>query len=445
MRIVTIAIVLASAGAAYAQLEPSAGQWQTWVIPAPPQLRLPAPPDDTATAAELSAVSDAMTNADAGAQAQAAYWSAGSPAYRWMQIAINELLTRNVGGPAGTRALALVATAIADATVAAWDSKYAYNRPRPADLNPAIQPLGSDPWSPSYPSEHAAAAGAAATVLAYLFPDKADAFNTMAQAAAGSRVVAGAQFPSDTAAGLGLGRTVGNMVVAYGQADGASQQFTGSFPPAPGMWSSTSPVAPLAGSWKPWVLTSGSQFRLPAPPAVGTPDEDAQLALVEGLNRTTAVQQTAWFWQPGFQAPWYDLLNQRLFETGLSRNAPRAARAYALAAVAQHDAVIACWDSKYVYLRPRPPQVDPKFTSLFPLPQHPSFPSGHACASGGIAPVLSYLFPADASFFAMEAGIAGESTFDAGIHFQVDVDQGLALGGQAGQAVVHRAQGDGAN
>jgi hypothetical protein len=40
---------------------------------------------------------------------------------------------------------------------------------------------------------------------------------------------------------------------------------------------------------------------------------------------------------------------------------------------------------------------------------------------------------------------AGNSTFDALIHTQLDVTVGLTLGGQVGRHVVARAQSDGAN
>jgi hypothetical protein len=43
------------------------------------------------------------------------------------------------------------------------------------------------------------------------------------------------------------------------------------------------------------------------------------------------------------------------------------------------------------------------------------------------------------------ANDAGTSTFDAGIHTQVDVIQGLALGTQVGQKIAARASADGAN
>jgi hypothetical protein len=43
------------------------------------------------------------------------------------------------------------------------------------------------------------------------------------------------------------------------------------------------------------------------------------------------------------------------------------------------------------------------------------------------------------------ANDAGTSTFDALIHTQLDVSQGLMLGSSVGQAIVTRAQNDGAN
>ena len=98
--------------------------------------------------------------------------------------------------------------AIYDATIAAWKSKYFYNRTRPSEVDPTLATAVATPGSPSYPSEHAAAAGAAATVLAYFFPDEASSFQAMAEEAAQSRVQAGVQFPSDSSAGLELGRKV---------------------------------------------------------------------------------------------------------------------------------------------------------------------------------------------------------------------------------------------
>ncbi|MGI8991076.1 MAG: phosphatase PAP2 family protein [Bryobacteraceae bacterium] len=168
------------------------------MLPSASSLRLPAPPDGNA---EVDALRRIMAQRDSAGAAQVAYWNAGSPGYRWMQITTQELLKRNTPAPLATRALALVGAAIYDATIAAWDSKYAYNRPRPSDTDSSIQPLIDNPRTPSYPSEHAASAASASAVLAYLFPDEADAFTQMAQQAANSRLLAGTEFPSDSRGG----------------------------------------------------------------------------------------------------------------------------------------------------------------------------------------------------------------------------------------------------
>src|SRR5258708_6871071 len=274
---------------------------------------------------------------------------------------------------------------------------------------------------------------------------KATNLADMADEAAASRVMAGVAFPSDAFSGLDLGHSVGQAVIAYAQTDGSNQTFTGSYPPTPGVWSSATPVAPLAGAWKPWVLNTAHDFRPGPPPAFGSDTANAQYAAVKNLTRTNDTNHLAWFWQPGFFQEWLDQVNEEIFQNHLDLNAPRAARAYAYQAVAQHDATLACWDSKYTYLELRPSQADPTITPVFANPQHPRYPSGHACASGASAAIMSALFPDDAQFFATTANAAGTSTFDAGIHTQLDVSQGLMLGGQVGQAIAARASADGAN
>jgi membrane-associated phospholipid phosphatase len=428
-----------------AQIEPNAGQWKTWVISSGSALRLPAPPDDAATAAEIQWVKDCTSAPSQAALAQINYWDAGAPGYRWMQIAQQLVVSEGLAAPLQTRALSMVATAIYDATVAAWDTKYAYQRKHPSEIDPTIKTIVLPTASPSYPSEHAVAAGAAVAVLASLFPDQAASLNDMANQAGWSRIVAGVAFPSDVVGGTDLGNIVGLAVIAKANTDGSNQLFNGTFAAAPGVWSSPNPVSPLAGSWRPWVLTSANQFRPAAPPAFGSNDANTQYAADKNLTKTNTTNHLAWFWQPGFFQPWIQQVETEIFQNHMDRDAPRAARAYALETIAQHDATLACWDAKYTYLELRPPQADPTITPLFALPQHPGFPSGHACASGASAAVMSYLFPADATSLQSMASDAGTSTFDALIHTQLDVSMGLSLGAQVGQQVVARAQADGAN
>jgi membrane-associated phospholipid phosphatase len=428
-----------------AQIEPAAGTWKTWVVPAVSKIRLPAPPNAAASATEIQTIKSLMAEANSDTKAQIAFWDAGAPGYRWMQLASQQMLAQNVAAPLFTRGMALVSVAIYDATVAAWDSKYAFTRSCPSAMDSTIKPLVATPNDPCYPSEHAVAAGAASVVMGYLFPAMAETYTDLAEEAARSRIFAGAAFPSDVNAGLQLGRQVGQMVVAHAIADGSSTPFTSSFPASPGVWSSTAPVTPLAGTWTPWVLTSGNQFRPSAPPVATAPEYQAQVAIVKNFVRTNATNHSAWFWQPSFITPWLDTVNSEIFQNHLDNNPPRAARVYALEAIAQHDATIACWDTKFAFLEMRPPMADPTITPVFGLPQHPGFPSGHACASGATAAVMSYLFPSDAQSFAAMSLDAGTSTFDAAIHTMFDVTQGFTLGQQTGQQVVTRAQADGAH
>jgi membrane-associated phospholipid phosphatase len=415
---------------------------QTWVPSAADQYQLAAPSSYGAGAEELAWLTSLMAQADANALAQVDYWDAGAPSYRWMQIAFQEITRRNLAAPLGTRALALVAVAMNDATAAAWDAKNTYNRRRPTQVDPSITPRTEVPISPSFPSEHAVTAAAAATVLGYLFPDRAADFANLAEEAARSRLFAGTQFPSDTIAGLQLGRTVGNAVVVYAKGDGADATFTGSYSPAPGVWGDANPVTPLAGSWRPWVLVSGNALRPAPPPAAGSAEATAQYADVKNQTRTNATNHSAWFWQPSFIAPWLDTVHKAIFEHRWDSDPPRAARAYALTAIAQHDATIACWDSKYAYLEPRPSMADPTITPLFSNPPHPGYPSGHACASASAAVVLAYLFPADSDKMDAQAIDAGLSTFYAGIHTRRDVDTGIQLGRAVGQKIIQRAEVD---
>ena len=97
--------------------------------------------------------------------------------------------------------MALLNVAVYDATIAAWNAKYGYHQPHPAAADPILATALPMPPRPSYPCEYSAAAGAAAVVLAYLFPNDAGAFAEQAAAAGSARPVAGVVCPSDVAAG----------------------------------------------------------------------------------------------------------------------------------------------------------------------------------------------------------------------------------------------------
>ena len=105
--------------------------------------------------------------------------------------------------------------------------------------------------------------------------------------------------------------------------------------------------------------------------------------------------------------------------------------------------MIACWDAKYTYWAIRPNQLDPTITTLFPNPNHPSYPSAHTSLSGGQGEVLAYLFPRDAEFIRNFAAESSNSRIWAGIHFRSDIDAGLSLSKQVAGLIIERAKSDG--
>jgi membrane-associated phospholipid phosphatase len=425
-------------GKAWGQVEPGAGAWKTWVLTSGRQLRLPPPPDETASRAELQQLQEMEPQRDAALLDRLNFWSAGPPAFRWTSIAIPP-------GPANavlnTRIMSLLTIAIYDATVAAWDSKYAYNRPRPSDFDAALKPAMPNPETPSYPCEHAVVAGAASTVLSYLFPDKADTYAAMADEAAQVWVRAGVNYPSDAKAGLDLGRAVGAMVVARAKLDGSDMTGTVDIPAGPCRWTGINPAAPFEGSVKTWVLSSGNQLRPGPPPDCRTPQGQSEFVEVRDYQRTFDSNAAAFYWQ-STRSSWNNVIDQKIFEYRLEANPPRAARVYAIASIAAFDATVACWDAKYTYWAIRPSMLGA--TPLFPTPNHPSYPSAHGCQSGAYSSALAYLFPRDADALNALGTEAGQSRLWAGIHFHSDIEVGLALGRAVTQLVIERVRNDGA-
>ena len=448
------------------QLEPGAGGWRTWVLDSGSQLRPPAPPDRASTRTEIEALRAMAGERDAAALDQVTYWASGAPGYRWNEIAIAQGLKDGIA-IAAYRVLALVNVAIYDATVAAWDAKYVYNRPRPSEADPSLTTVVANPSSPSYPCEHATAAGAASAVLAYLFPKDAQSFMDKAEMAGQSRLSAGAQYPSDVAAGLQLGQAVAARVIERARVDGADVTWTGTAPTGPGIWFGD-PLLPGMGSWKTWVLESGHQLRPGPPPAFDSAQRAAELAEVKSYPRDSHPFTEIVFWpedpagrpHPGaapvssnqivfYYAPllhllWGPELNQKLMEYRLDSNPPRAARAYALMSVAGYDATVATWEAKFFYWTARPNQFDSTITTVIPTYPIPDYPSGHAGTAGATAAMLAYLFPRDADFFNSRAEELGASRIWAGIHFRSASESGLALGRAVAGKVIERAMTDGA-
>jgi membrane-associated phospholipid phosphatase len=426
-----------AAAADAVMIEPGAGAWKTWFTPGGAHFRLGPPPD---SAGELGQVRAAASQRD-GVHGKIAYWDAGAPPYRWNEIAIAAIDVS--GDPKTARILTYLNAAMHDATVAAWDSKYAHNRPRPTHLDPSLQGPVATPRSPSFPSEHAAVAGAASEVLAFFYPAKADAYRAMAAEAARSREIAGVQYPSDSAAGLELGRKVAAFAIDRAKTDGSDAKWDGVIPTGPGLWKGgTGPVTGVVDAkMRPFYLGASDQLRPAAPPAHDSEAYAKELAEVKNFKRTPATNGYSLYVQFGFNGrpgPTERMsrhVSQRVFEEGLEDN-PWAARSYALVMASVMDAWIATQDAKFHYWSQRPNQADPTVTTVFPTPAFPSYPSNRTALWTAPATVLGYLFPRDAAAFMKEAEMAGESAVWSGIHFRSDVEASRQVGEAIGRLAI---------
>lgn len=217
----SVSIAMAESAASQVNMQnlsgPAAGKWHTWSIPSGSSIAVQPPPETETTRAETNELKSRMAH-DAETMSRIAYWDRGWPGYRWQEIALAESRSASKE-PLLPHTMAIVASAIHDATVATWHAKYEFGRARPSHTDPSIVPLVAVPRSPSYPSEHAAVAAAAADVLSYIFPKSAARLAQRADGAAQSRVAAGLQYPSDVQAGLALGHEVGKAVIARVKVD----------------------------------------------------------------------------------------------------------------------------------------------------------------------------------------------------------------------------------
>jgi membrane-associated phospholipid phosphatase len=352
-----------------------------------------------------------------------------------------------------SRAYALLSVAQYDALVAAWNNKYTYNRASPHQIDKTIRPAVATGGDPTYPSDHAAVAAASAALLSYLWPNETTQLSKKAVADDASRLSAGVNFRSDIAAGASLGRTVAKDVIAHAKRDGSSAVWTGTVPTGPGKWfsSASPPQPPLLPNWgnvKPWLLGPTSMIMPPPPPTFGSLTFAAALREVKQISehRTPEQVRIAKFWADGAGTAtppghWNQIACSLI--TSHRLNELRSARALALMNTAIMDAGICCWKCKYTYWYIRPSQADPTITTAVPLPNFPSYTSGHSDFSAAGGDALSYIFPKERSELQAKVQQASLSRLYAGIHYRFDCDQGVKVGRAVAQHAIERGEHDG--
>lgn len=405
-----------------------AATWKTWLLDST-KIKSIAPPSLSQSKSELRSIKERIGKLDEKQLNEIKYWNAGAPSYRWNQIVIKLLEQKfdvQLRMPASW-----MNVAIYDATILAWKEKLKYKRKRPDVLDPSLNTVINAPLTYSYPGEHSVTAAAAATVLAYFFPAKADSIMQMAHAASQSRIDAGVQFRSDAEAGWKLGEQVALQIIEKAKNDGSSKTWDGNMNKDPKKWTGKYPMGITLASFTPIVIHSADQFRLPPPP-----DFEKDMQELKNFKQTFKSTASAYYWASAGPELWNDLASQKMFEYRLSDDAPAVARIYTVLNVAYHDAVIAIFDSKYKYWGIRPDQYDTTYKPLIDTPPFPGYPSGHAAGAATSSAVLSYFFPADAKQFKKLAQQCADSRFYAGIHFRTDNETALQMGEQLGNYIV---------
>jgi membrane-associated phospholipid phosphatase len=405
-----------------------ASNWKTMLLNNPQGLNIVAPPGSAATKAELKNIKQRMDVLTQQELAQIQYWNAGAPAYRWNQVASRlfpQKYTSKLRMPGAWMNLAIY-----DATVLAWQEKVRYKRQRPSVKDRSLTTLIASPLTYSYPCEHSVTAAAAAHVLAYFLPEKADSILQLARAASQTRINAGVQYPSDVEAGWKLGEQVARQVIQKAKNDGSATAWNGEVNKDPKKWTGSFPMGISLASFTPMIMKSANQFRPPPPP-----DFEADMKELKEFKPTFKTNALAYYWATTADI-WTELANQKMFESGMSHDAPAVARIYAVLSSAAYDAAIAIMDAKYAYWGIRPEQYDKTYKPLISTPPFPGYPSGHAVGAATSSAVLEYFFPEGAEQFQQLARDCADSRFYAGIHFRTDNEVALTMGKELGRYVV---------
>lgn len=313
-------------------------------------------------------------------------------------------------------------------------------------------------------SMEAAAAQAAHDVLIALFPTRSAVFAAELEAS-----IEGVP-DYRVQQGFRVGREAAAAMLAARSDDG----WTAPAPPyvlstAPGNWQPT-PSAPAAFTHypavRPFVLTSGTQFLPPPPPALGTAEYAAALNDVKAVGSTTSSTRTAdqtesaLSWASigtptGIAVIWNNVA--RTLAVARGNSTVGNARLFAMLNMSHHDAFQNSFGSKYQYGLWRPVTAirradedgnddttpDAAWASLIGNPPYPTYAGNVATIGMANAGILALFFGRDdipvqytfannatrswASLSAM-ADDAARSREYGGIHFRFDSVAGQSIG-----------------
>ena len=475
-------------------LDLNADTWKPVLITDPSVFIVAAPAAVTSPAyvADLNEIKAYQRSLTDDQKAIIKYWSAGA-VLRWNEIMRQLVAKHNVApyqNPDGTypapsstnpfaypqfpfsnppyasRAYAYVSAAEYDALIAAYHFKNQYNRAAPYKNDTTIKALIPKSDLPSYPSEDAVVSGAAVEMMKLLFPTEIAYIEQKAEEQKLYRIMAGANVRSELEAGESLGKQVADVFTARARADRAGKAIG-----TPAYWTQLQtqtaakgelywislespkrpPQLPLFGKVIPFLFDTLTVVALrPGPPHLTHSAEfaaDEKEVLYYSQHATRDNEALVAFWADGigtYTPPghWNAIAADEFVKQNYSE--VRWARNFALLNMAEMDAAIVCWDTKYAYFNPRPSQMNDQIKTLTGVPNFPSYSSGHSNFSSAAATVLTYLLPDRGTKFTDLAQQASLSRLYGAIHTRQDIEVGQSTGKAVGQYAVQRGQTDGA-
>lgn len=208
-------------------LTPAFGRVTMWSVPNVLDVRIAVPPtpgsaEFTTDAEEMKDIAKKLTPSQ---RKIANWWSDGlgtyTPPGHWNRRTKEYIVKYEMNPLRSARTFAYLNMAVMDAGIACWDSKYYYHYPRPIQTIKGFKTILGTPNFPSYPSGHSTFSGAAAEILAYIFPAEADVVRAWALEAGESRIYGGIHYRFDSETGIQQGKDVAAYTLTRMQADGA--------------------------------------------------------------------------------------------------------------------------------------------------------------------------------------------------------------------------------
>jgi PAP2 superfamily len=314
-------------------------------------------------------------------------------------------------------------------------------------------------------SVEAAVAAATRTALSKLMPTQQALIEADYQAAL--KPVPDGRAKAD---GIAVGEQAAAAILASCADDGSVAPNTYRPHTTAGVYVPTTlPAVPHWGKRKPWVMTSGDQFRPGPPPSLTSDTWTRDLSEIKALGGKNSARRTpeqtaiAQFWEATAPAVYWPVARSVAAMPG--RDVTDNARLLAVAGMAMDDALIAVFDAKYAYNFWRPITAirnaegdarDPGWTPFIETPMHPEYPCAHCIVSGALGAVLqaeigtgpvpklsSASWTAGGAVrtwtsvgdFVQEVAVA--RIYD-GVHYRNSTEVGTAMGKKVGELAVTR-------